>query len=47
MYKLGKICIFNLCIYGICSDLIFGFKCKCDVIYIGILCDIGKLYLKC
>lgn len=33
-------CFLNLCVYGICIDILLGFYCVCSIFYMGIICDI-------
>ena len=35
-------CASQPCTNGNCTDLVNGFKCTCDVGYMGTRCDIGK-----
>lgn len=32
-------CKLDLCIYGICKDILDGFECKCYVGFYGKMCD--------
>lgn len=48
VFFIVKKCFLKLCVYGICIDILLGFYCVCDIIYMGIICNICmyKKYFK-